>query len=143
MPTVPKYRNECHIHGTLAADPIVRRTPSGKVVCTLNILTKFEQFSEFHKAVFWESLGERAAALRSGDWVRVCGRLQTSSWADKASGQKKYRTEIVAWQLSVEKEPITPDYNRPHGGKEAAQAVLKPAQLNAHGVEIDDSEIPF
>jgi single-strand DNA-binding protein len=34
--------------------------------------------------------------LKKGSQVYIEGRLQTQSWDDQATGQKKYRTEIVA-----------------------------------------------
>lgn len=149
MPTVPKYKNEVHIAGELAANPQVRHTLSGKSVCTLTVVTKFEKFSEYHRIVCWEQLAQKAAELAKGDFCRIVGRLQTRSWEDKQAGQKKYSTEIICWQLSQDKEPITPDYDRPHGGTEAAKSILKPPQLkggpivNAHGLEVSDEDVPF
>ena len=34
--------------------------------------------------------------LKKGKQVYIEGRLQTSSWDDKTSGQKRYKTEIIA-----------------------------------------------
>jgi single-strand DNA-binding protein len=37
--------------------------------------------------------------VQKGSRLYLEGRLQTSSWEDKQSGEKKYRTEIVAGDL--------------------------------------------
>jgi single-strand DNA-binding protein len=34
--------------------------------------------------------------VRKGSKVYIEGKLQTSSWEDKQSGKRKYRTEVVA-----------------------------------------------
>jgi len=34
--------------------------------------------------------------VRKGSKVYIEGKLQTSSWEDKQSGERKYRTEVVA-----------------------------------------------
>jgi len=37
--------------------------------------------------------------VKKGSKIYIEGRLQTSSWEDKQSGEKKYRTEIIASDL--------------------------------------------
>jgi single-strand DNA-binding protein len=50
--------------------------------------------------VLWQRLAEIAGEyLKKGGKVYVEGRLQTRSWDDKTSGQKKYMTEVVASDL--------------------------------------------
>lgn len=100
----PTFKNEVHLHGTLVKDPIIRYTPSGKAVANLVLLTKYEQYSEFHKVVAWEKLAEKVAELKKGAFVKCVGRLQTRSWEDKQIGQKKYITETVAFQISISEE---------------------------------------
>src|ERR1017187_8841539 len=142
----PSFKNEAHVTGTLVKDATTRYTSSGKAVLNLALVTKYEQYSEFHNVVAWEKLAEKAAELKKGDWVRVVGRLQSRSWADKQTGEKKYRTEIVAFQLSIPAEeppPITPDAIK--RGTNAARAILQPAAQseNIHGLEVSDADIPF
>ena len=154
-------KNEMHLAGTLVKDPILKYTGTGKCVANLTVLTKYEQYSEFHKVVAWEKLAEKVEKLTKGDFVKVVGRLQTRSWDDKQTGRKKYITEIVAFQLVIssdEPAPLTPDATRQEPAKPAqsgtqiARAILRPADTrpststngpNIHGVHIDDSDIPF
>jgi single-strand DNA-binding protein len=50
--------------------------------------------------VLWQRLAEIAGEyLKKGGKVYIEGRLQTRSWDDKTSGQKKYMTEVVANDL--------------------------------------------
>jgi len=50
--------------------------------------------------VLWQRLAEIAGEyLKKGGKVYIEGRLQTRSWDDKTSGQKKYMTEVVASDL--------------------------------------------
>jgi single-strand DNA-binding protein len=98
--------NKVMIIGRLTRDPELRAIPSGINVCQMSVATsyvytnkqtgqKVEQ-SEFHNVVLWTKLGEIAAQyLKKGARVYIEGRLQTRSWDDKTSGQKRYRTEIV------------------------------------------------
>lgn len=148
------YRNEVHIHGTLVKDPLVRYVPSGKCVANLTILTKYQQYSEFHRVTAWEKVAETIAELKKGDFVKVVGRLQTRSWDDKQSGQKRYITEIVAFQIALpsdESAPPTPKQvadppkQSPNGGTATARAILEPSkpEKNLHGLEVSDDDVPF
>jgi len=139
-----KHKNEVHLAGELAKDPLIRLTTTGKKVASLTVMTKYEQWTEFHKVVCWESCADKAAGLSKGSFVKIVGRLRTHSWDDKSSGQKRYLTEIVAFQLVVpadEPPSLTPDAIK--GGRAAARAILAPATPNIHGVPITDDDIPF
>ena len=117
------FKNECHIHGELAADPIIRATATGKEVLNCTVVTKFKTFIEYHKVVIWPPLGSKVASLRKGDFVAITGRIQTSSWTDKQTGQKKYQTQIVAFQAVIPGEST-----EPMGGTEIAKALLQPTE---------------
>ena len=103
--------NKVFIIGRLTADPEARATPSGQQVATIRIATnrvwndrtsgqKQEQV-EFHTIVAWGGLADVASKyLKKGQLAFFEGRLQTRSWNDQ-SGQKRYRTEIVAENLQL------------------------------------------
>jgi len=100
--------NRAVLIGNLGADPEVRVTPSGQPVATLSVATKegamkegrWEERTEWHRAVVWGKLAENAGKfLKKGSQVYLEGRLQTRSWDDAASGQKRYSTEIIVNQL--------------------------------------------
>jgi single-strand DNA-binding protein len=61
---------------------------------------EWQETTEWHNVVLWQRLAEVAGEFcRKGDKVYVEGRLQTRSWDDKQTGEKKYMTEIVANEL--------------------------------------------
>jgi single-strand DNA-binding protein len=56
--------------------------------------------TEWHNVVVWQRLAEIAGEyLKKGSKVYIEGRLQTRSWDDKTTNQKKYMTEVVAGDL--------------------------------------------
>ena len=102
--------NKVIIVGNLGSDPEIRTTPSGQTVATLSIATS-ENFSdregqrqertEWHRVVLWNRLAELAQRyLSKGRKVYIEGRIQTRSWDDKQTGQKRYSTEIIAKEMT-------------------------------------------
>ncbi|MEN9614095.1 MAG: hypothetical protein RLZZ347_402 [Candidatus Parcubacteria bacterium] len=100
------YLNKVMLIGNLTRDPELKSLPSGINVCSFSLATnrvykdkdgnKKEQV-EFHNVVVFGRQAETSGQyLKKGQNVMVEGRLQTRSWDDKATGEKKYRTEIVA-----------------------------------------------
>ena len=50
----------------------------------------------------WDKLAEIANQyLTKGKQVYIEGRLRTHSWDDKQTGEKKYRTEVVATDMTM------------------------------------------
>ena len=97
--------NKVIIVGNLGRDPELRHTQSGAPVCTLNIATtenwgdagNKQEKTEWHRVVVWNKQAENCAKfLAKGRSVYIEGKLQTRSWDDAQSGQKRYQTEIVA-----------------------------------------------
>ncbi len=99
------YLNKVFLYGNLTRDPEVRALPSGQQVASFALATnrtykdkdgaKQEQV-EFHNVVAFGRQAEVIAQyMKKGKAVFIEGRIQTRSWDDKTSGEKKYRTEIV------------------------------------------------
>lgn len=97
--------NKVFVMGRLGADPEMRYTPNQTAVATLKIATteswtrdgQRQEQTEWHKVIVWSRQAENCAKyLSKGRQVLVEGRLQTRSWDDKATGQKRYTTEIIA-----------------------------------------------
>src|SRR3989344_5390795 len=105
------YLNKALIIGNLTRDPELRSLPSGIQVATFGVATnrvykdkegnKKEQ-ADFHNVVVFGRQAETSAQyLKKGQQVMVEGRMQTRNWDDKTSGEKKYRTEIVADRVQL------------------------------------------
>src|SRR3989344_2548614 len=98
--------NKVMIIGRLTRDPEARTTPQGTPITTFSVATgrvwkdqqgAQQEKTEFHSVVAWRRLAEITAQyLTKGRQVYIEGYLQTRSWDDATSGQKRYRTEIVA-----------------------------------------------
>jgi single-strand DNA-binding protein len=98
--------NKVIIVGNLGAKPELKYLPSGQAVCELRIATnesftdknqQKQERTEWHRVVVWGKTGENCAQyLDKGRSVYLEGRLQTRSWDDKNTGEKRYMTEIVA-----------------------------------------------
>jgi single-strand DNA-binding protein len=104
-----KSVNKVILIGNLGKDPEVKYTPQGTPVAKITLATNerfkdkdgnWQDRTEWHNVVLWQRLAEIAGEyLKKGGKVYIEGRLQTRSWDDKQSGQKKYMTEVVANDL--------------------------------------------
>lgn len=98
--------NRVQLIGNLGKDPEIKYTPQGTPVAKITIATnerfkdkggEWQDRTEWHNVVLWQRMAEIAGEyLKKGGKVYIEGRLQTRSWDDKQTGQKKYMTEIVA-----------------------------------------------
>jgi single-strand DNA-binding protein len=106
---MPKSVNKVILIGNLGKDPEVKYTPSGTPVAKPTLATnerfkdkggEWQDRTEWHNVVVWQRLAEIAGEyLKKGSKVYIEGRLQTRSWDDKQTNQKKYMTEVVAQDL--------------------------------------------
>jgi single-strand DNA-binding protein len=104
-----KSVNKVILLGNLGKDPEVKYTPQGTPVAKLALATnerfkdksgEWQDRTEWHNVVLWQRLAEIAGEyLKKGSKVYIEGRLQTRSWDDKQTNQKKYMTEVVASDL--------------------------------------------
>jgi len=100
------YLNKAILIGNLTRDPELRSLPSGIKVCTFSIATNRvwkdkngarQESADYHNIVVFGRQAETVAQyMKKGSSILIEGRMQTRSWDDKTSGEKKYRTEIVA-----------------------------------------------
>jgi len=107
------FRNEVYIDGELFKF-VLKTTATGKALANLTVVTKHRDATEWHRVVAWQDLAEKAQRLQKGDFIRVFGRLQTRSWDDRQSGEKRYITEVVAIGIDLpggdEPMPLTPHF---------------------------------
>jgi single-strand DNA-binding protein len=104
-----KSVNKVILIGNLGKDPEVKYTPSGTPVAKFSLATnekfkdkggEWQERTEWHNIVAWQRLAEIVGEyVKKGSKIYIEGRITTSSWEDKQSGEKKYRTEIVANDL--------------------------------------------
>jgi len=97
--------NKVILIGNLGRDPEIRSTTSGMPVANFSLATNRrwkdrdgnrQEQTEWHNIVCFGRQAEVAGQyLRRGKQIYVEGRIQTNSWEDRQSGEKRYRTEIV------------------------------------------------
>jgi single-strand DNA-binding protein len=152
-----KSINKVILIGNLGKDPEVKYTPSGLPVAKFTLATnekykdkdgQFQERTEWHNIVAWQRLAEIVGEyVKKGSKLYIEGRIHTNSWEDKQSGEKKYRTEIVATDLVLLS-------GRGEGGEAGEGRASRGAAAGydqrtsrnddmAQSAEITDEDIPF
>jgi len=118
--------NKVFLLGNLGRDPEVRSLPSGQPVANFSMATSRkwrdrdgnqQEQTEWHFVVCFGRLAEIAGQyLTKGKQVFVEGRLQTRSWDDRNSGEKRYRTEVIADNFQMLGGPGGPGGGGGRGG---------------------------
>lgn len=146
--------NKVMLIGRLTRDPELRYTPGGTAVCQLGVATnrygqdpatgERREFTDFHDVVVWNQGNRKLAELcaqylQKGRLVYVEGRLQTRSWEDPNSGQRRYRTEVNA--TDVQFLDSRQDAGVAAGTEPAVAVAGSPSPEEIADVDPDD--IPF
>ena len=143
--------NKVILIGNLGRDPEVRSTPSGQPVASFTLATnrrwrdkngqKQEQ-TEWHSIVVWGKQAEIAGQyLTKGKQIYLEGRLQTRSWDDRQTGEKKYKTEIVCDNFQMLGSARGGDFEAPGAG---AAPSASPSYDEGGGMgEVEEDDIPF
>ena len=139
------YLNKAILIGNLTRDPELRSLPSGIKVCTFSLATNRvwkdkngarQESADYHNVVVFGRQAETVAQyMKKGSSILVEGRMQTRSWDDKNSGEKKYRTEVVA-----DRTQFGPKGGNTSGGSTTSVGSKAPASEG--GGEIDSIEYP-
>ena len=148
------FLNKAIIIGNLTRDPEIKALPTGIKVCTFSLATnrvwkdkegRKQEAVDYHNIVAFGRTAELIGQyLKKGSGALVEGRLQTRSWDDKASGEKKYRTEIVA--DSVQFGARAGGGAGEKGGAPMAASdkdLPPPAAIDYPEEEINPDDIPF
>lgn len=103
--------NKVILVGNVGKDPEIRATQGGMNVASFTLATsdrtkgqdgQWTDRTEWHNLVAFQRTAEIVRDyVKKGSQVYVEGKIQTRSWDDKESGQKKYRTEIIVNDLQL------------------------------------------
>jgi single-strand DNA-binding protein len=139
-----KSVNKVILVGNVGQDPEVKYTPSGVPVAKVSLATnerfkdgndQWQDRTEWHSIVAWQRLAEIVGEyVRKGTKLYIEGKLQTTSWQDR-SGEKKYRTEIVARDLVL--------LGSRENGQNAAAQAARDGSNTEHAPAVVDDDIPF
>jgi single-strand DNA-binding protein len=153
-----KSVNKVILLGNVGKDPEIRSTGGGTMVANFTLATSdrfqdqggnWQDRTEWHNLVAFKRTAEIVRDyVKKGSKLYVEGKIQTRSWDDKESGQKKYRTEIIVNDLSLlsgrEEGGGSGGYSR--GSSSTAsfdQRQSSGADDYAQSAEISDDDIPF
>ncbi|HTD95657.1 MAG TPA: single-stranded DNA-binding protein [Edaphobacter sp.] len=103
--------NKVLLLGNVGKDPEIRSTAGGMTVASFSLATADRQKdaqgnwtdkTEWHNLVCFQRTAEIVRDyVKKGTQLFIEGKLQTRSWDDKESGQKKYKTEILVNELTL------------------------------------------
>jgi single-strand DNA-binding protein len=103
--------NKVFLLGNVGKDPEIRTTGGGMTVASFSLATaerakgadgQWTDKTEWHNLVCFQRTAEIVRDyVKKGSQVFVEGKIQTRSWDDKTSGEKKYKTEILVNELSL------------------------------------------
>jgi single-strand DNA-binding protein len=101
--------NKIILLGNVGKDPEFRATPGGTTVANFSLATtdrakdpsgNWTDRTEWHNLVAFQRTAEIVRDyVKKGSKLYVEGKIQTRSWDDKNSGEKKYRTEVLVNEL--------------------------------------------
>ena len=103
--------NKVFLLGNVGKDPEIRATAGGMNVASFSLATaertkgqdgQWTDKTEWHNIVCFQRTAEIVRDyVKKGSQILVEGRIANRSWDDKASGEKKYRTEILVSELTL------------------------------------------
>jgi single-strand DNA-binding protein len=155
-----KSVNKVILLGNVGKDPEIRSTGGGTMVANFTLATSdrfqdaqgnWQDKTEWHNLVAFKRTAEIVRDyVKKGSKLYIEGKIQTRSWDDKESGQKKYRTEILVNDMSLLSG--RDDGGSGGGGYTRQQSSAssgvdqRPAAGHdefAQSTEISDDDIPF
>jgi len=156
--------NKVTLLGNVGKDPEIRSTPGGTMVANLTLATSdrqkdaqgnWQDRTEWHNLVAFTRTAEIVRDyVKKGSKLYIEGKIQTRSWDDKESGQKRYRTEIIVNELVLLSGRDDGAGGGQGGYTRAAISTGSSASFDqrtpagasddyAHSAEISDDDIPF
>ena len=103
--------NKVMLLGNVGIDPEIRTTAGGMTVASFSLATadrakdaqgNWADKTEWHNLVCFQRTAEIVRDyVKKGSQLFVEGKIQTRSWDDKTSGEKKYKTEILVNELTL------------------------------------------
>ncbi len=149
--------NKVFLLGNVGKDPEIRSTQGGMQVASFSLATadrakdaqgNWADKTEWHNIVCFQRTAEVVRDyVKKGSQVLIEGKIQTRSWDDKTSGEKKYKTEILCNELTLLGGKSSGDsgggsYSKPASSSSSDQR--QPASTPDYGENgITDDDIPF
>jgi single-strand DNA-binding protein len=150
--------------GNVGKDPEIRSTAGGTMVANITLATSdrqkdaqgnWQDRTEWHNLVAFTRTAEIVRDyVKKGSKLYIEGKIQTRSWDDKESGQKRYRTEIIVNELVLLSSREEGSGGGQGGYSKAGSSSSSSAGFDqrpaaaasedyAQSAEISDDDIPF
>ncbi|MCU1249835.1 MAG: single-strand binding protein [Edaphobacter sp.] len=149
--------NKVFLLGNVGKDPEIRSTAGGMTVASFSLATADRQKdaqgnwadkTEWHNIVCFQRTAEVVRDyVKKGTQLLIEGKIQTRSWDDKTSGEKKYKTEILCNELTLlggkpgGEGASTGGYSKSNSTGYDQRTPANPADYSDVGITDDD--IPF
>lgn len=154
-----KSVNKVILLGNVGKDPEIRSTPGGTMVASFTLATtdrqkdaqgNWQDRTEWHNLKAFNRTAEIIRDyVKKGSKLYIEGKITTTSWEDKDTKAKRYRTEIIVNDLSLlsGRDEGSGGYSKSSGssGSTASFDQRPPAGADdfAQSAEISDDDIPF
>lgn len=130
--------NKVILGGRLTADPELRQTPQGVSVVSFSIAinrkhnkNNEQPLSDFINCVAWRNTAEFICKyFRKGSSISIVGGLQSRSWTDSKTNEKRYATDV-----NVEEVYFVDS----KGGGDSAQRYTTTTQNGSQNAQNSDS----
>jgi single-strand DNA-binding protein len=156
-----KTVNKVILLGNVGKDPEIKSTGGGTMVANFSLATtdrqkdaqgNWQDRTEWHNLVAFARTAEIVRDyVQKGSKLYCEGKIQTRSWDDKQSGEKRYRTEIIVFDISLlsgrseDQGSNSNSQNKSNGNARSNAAYGRQQQNddNWASAEISDDDIPF
>jgi single-strand DNA-binding protein len=151
--------NKVLLLGNVGKDPEIRSTAGGTTVASFSLATadrqkdqqgNWQDKTEWHNLVAFNRTAEIVRDyVKKGTQLYIEGKIQTRSWDDKESGQKKYRTEILVNELTLLGKPgegggsSGGGYSKSNTASYDQRTPASTSQPDYADAGITDDDIPF
>lgn len=148
-----KSINKVILVGNVGKDPEIKFASNGNAVASFSLATtdrtkdqggNWTDRTEWHNLVAFQRTAEIIRDyVKKGSKLYVEGRIQTRSWDDKETNQKRYRTEIVVNDLVLLSGRGEGDGGGSRSGSSYDQRMPAQSDDLVQSTEITDDDIPF
>lgn len=144
--------NKVMLIGNVGQEPQVRYLDGGTCVAQVSLATTERGYTlqngttvpdrtEWHTVIFWRKQAETVEKyVHKGDKLYVEGKIQSRTYDDKRTGQRRQVIEIMAENLEL----LTPKAQSiAHAEVQTATAAPQPVQPTALAAPAPDDKYPF
>lgn len=146
-----KSVNKVILLGNAGKDPDIRVAQSGSVIANFSLATtdrvkdqagNWSDRTEWHNLIAFQRTAEIVRDyVKKGSKLYIEGKIQTRSWDDKNTGEKRYKTEIIVNDISLLSGSTGQGQN--YVRDEHSQPASREDYSQAPSGEITDDDIPF